>query len=362
MNRAMGGSGFAVRDPLNLNNLNPAAYTSIQQATQLTELGLFVESDRYRNEDQGASSTTGNITSMNLWVRFNKRWAGAAGINPFSTVHYNITYSQRAGSSQGLQYIGSGGVSQYYFGNAFQLTKNLSLGVTASFLHGSIDRREIVTSGFAFGTEVNNTTAVRQGKLDFGLQYSIPMGTDQSLTIGAVYDNRLRLNTSHQMAIYQSTDTIAADKTNIDDYVLPQKLGSGIAFQSNQSIFTFDLSFQQWSKARLEDDLKLRDTRKLAFGYQYRGDGSESFWNGVVLRTGGYVQENPMILQNTTFRDWGVTVGIGIPVSNRRNSLNLSYSFNRSGTLEKNLITQQSHIFALDITFRDLWGIRRKFD
>jgi hypothetical protein len=358
MNRAIGGTGYAIRDGLSLNNFNPASYTSIQQATQIMEFGIFLESDRYRNKRESTSSSTGNITNLNLWLRFHKRWAGSVGVNPFSSVHYNIA----ADNSTGDQYSGSGGVSEFYFGNAFQLTKNISVGVTASFLHGSVNRREIVTSGLAGGTEVSSITYVNKGKLDFGLQYMIPMGTDNSFTIGAVYNSRLSLDTREEMTIYHKQDTLASDKTNVDDYILPQKIGSGLAFQHKQSLVTFDITYQQWSKGKLEDDLKLRDTRRVSFGYQYRGTSAGSLWNGVVLRTGGYLQENPIVLQNTSFRDWGVSVGLGLPVSNGRNALNLTYSYNRSGTLEKNLINQQSHIFALDITFRDLWGIRRKFD
>jgi len=362
MNRAMAGTGFAVRDPLNLNNLNPAAYTSIQQATHLTEFGFFVESDHYGNSKESTSSGTGNITNLNLWLRFNKRWAATVGVNPFSTVSYNISSSQTIGDNSSLQYSGKGGVTQFYFGNGIQVTKNLSVGVTASFLHGSIDRVETITSGYALGTQLSNLVAVNKAKLDFGLQYVFPIGTDKSLTIGGVYENRLRLNTSSQMTILQQFDTVAADTPPVDDYILPQKSGGGIAFQTLQQLFTVDVSYQEWRRARLEDNLKLRNTRRASFGYQFRGDPRNSFWAGFTFRAGVYVQENPLVLQKTTFTDWGATVGIGLPVSNGRNSLNLSYGYNQTGTLANNLISQQSHIFTLDITFRDLWGIKRKFD
>jgi hypothetical protein len=260
-------------------------------------------------------------------------------------------------------YTGSGGVTQFYFGNGFQITKNLSLGVTAAFLHGSIDHKETITSGAALGTQVSNLTAINKGKLDFGFQYQFFLGTNNSLTIGGVYNSSLRLNTSNLLSIYQQTDTLDSQKTKIDDYVLPQKVGSGISFQTLHSTISADVSYQQWSKANFESGLRLRDTRRASVGYQYRGGKSgDSFWNGVVVRAGGYMQQNPLILQNLSFSDWGVTFGLGIPVSNGKNAINLSYSYNRTGTLEKNLIQQQSNIFALDITFRDLWGIRRKFD
>ena len=362
MNRAMGGSGFAVRDPINLNNLNPAAYNSIQLATQLTETGIFVEGDRYRNSSQTTKFTTAGLNNVNFWIRFSRRWAGSVGMSPLSSVNYNITSGRGIGDNSSLSYLGSGGVTQFYFGNAFQLTKNLSIGATASFYHGSIVRKEMITSGLALGTQVDNSIYFNKGSFDYGLQYQFFLKKDRSITLGAVYNNRLRLNTSQQTTIYQQRDTLSNNRKNIADYVLPQKFGGGVAFQSRQSTFTVDVSYQQWSNGRLEDGLKLRDTRRASIGYQFRGSGTESFWSGVVFRTGYYVQENAMILQQTPFSDWGVSFGIGIPVSGKRNSLNLSYSYNHSGTLEKDLIQQQSQIISLDITFRDLWGIKRKFD
>jgi hypothetical protein len=362
LNRAMGGSGLAVRDPINLNNLNPAAYNSIQLATQLTEIGIFVEGDRYRNSTQTTTFTTANLTNVNFWVRLSRRWAGSVGMSPLSSVNYNITSGRGIGDNSSLAYLGSGGVTQFYFGNAFQVTKNLSIGATASFYHGSIDRKEIITSGLALGTQVNNSTYINKGSFDYGVQYQFFLKKERSITIGAVYNNRMRLNTSQQTTIYQLQDTLSNDKKDVADYVLPQKFGGGVAFQSKQSTLTFDVSFQQWSNGRLEDLLKLRDTRRASAGYQFRGSAGESFWNGFVFRAGYYMQQNAIVLQQTSFTDWGVTFGVGLPVSGKRNSLNLSYSYNHTGTLEKSLIQQQSQIISLDITFRDLWGIKRKFD
>lgn len=359
----MGGTGIATRDPVFLNNLNPAAYTSLQSGTQIAEFGLFVESDHISDKDESTTATTGNITNLDFWLRFSKRWAGSVGVAPFSSVDYNIASTKPIATNTSMVYSGTGGVTQFYFGNGVQLTKNLSLGVTAAFLHGSINRKETVSSGLALGTEVNKVTAVNKGKFDLGFQYQFFMGANNSLTVGGTYANTVNLNASSELTIFQQTDTLASSKTKLNNYSLPQKFGSGIAFQTNRSTVSADLSYQPWSKATLESGLKLRDSRRASFGYQYRGGGTgESFLSGIILRAGAYVQENPLVLQNVKFNDWGVTMGLGLPVSNGRNAINLSYSFNQTGTLEKNLIHQQSHIFALDITFRDLWGIKRKFD
>ncbi len=362
MNRGMGGTGFALRDPLNLNNLNPAAYSSIQLATQVMETGIFLESDRYRNTTQSSKFTTANLTNVNFWLRFTKKWAGTAGMSPLSSVNYHITSGQGIGGNSSLEYLGSGGVTQFYFGNAYQITKNLSVGATASYFHGSIARREIITSGLALGTEVSNNVYINRGNIDYGLQYQFFLKNERAITIGAVYNKQLRLNTSQQTAVYQQNDTLSNSKTDVADYVLPQKFGGGLAFQTKRSTLTADVSYQEWAKGKLEDHLKLRNTRRASIGYQFRGSSMESFWGGVVVRAGYYVQENAMILQGISFTDWGATFGVGIPVSAKRNSINLSYSYNHSGTTDKSLIQQQSQIISLDVTFRDLWGIKRKFD
>ncbi|MEJ0030677.1 MAG: hypothetical protein WDO15_10060 [Bacteroidota bacterium] len=192
MNRAMGGSGFAVRDAINLNNLNPAAYSSIQLATQLTEAGIYAESDRYRSTTQSSTLTTANLNNLNFWLRFTKRWAGSVGMSPLSSVNYHITSGHAIGDNSASEYIGSGGVTQFYFGNAFQITKNLSIGATASFFHGAIDRKETITSGLAFGTEVSNNIYINRGNIDYGLQYQFFLKKERSITIGAVYNNKLR--------------------------------------------------------------------------------------------------------------------------------------------------------------------------
>lgn len=363
LGRSLGGSGIALRDPYSLNNLNPASYTSIEPVTQVTELGLFFESANYRNTQESASFQTGNITNLNFWVKFSKRWSGTIGVSPFSSVKYNIVSGRRLSENSTLQYSGSGGVSQFYFGNGFKITKNLSIGITGSFLHGSIDRNETISSGLGTNTQMQNSTYITGGNLDFGLQYQFLLKNDRSLTLGAVYDDPLTLRTYGDRYIFQASDTISSENISLGDYILPAHYGVGISFQTPRSTITGDVSYRDWSKAHLDDGLILRSTRRLSFGYQYNGNpGADGYLGSVILRTGGYIQENYLVLENVPFTDWGVTFGIGLPSANNRGIINLSYSFNQSGTVANNLISQQAHVIALDLTFRDLWGIKRRFD
>lgn len=366
LNRSIGGTGIGLRDPLQLNNLNPASYTSIQTITQIFEVGMFIESDYYKTSRQTSRSSTGNLTSINYWFRFSKKWAGTFGLTPFSNVEYNISSNHLLGDGEStVQYSGTGGISQFYFGNGYQVTKNLSVGVNASYLFGSIQKKETIDAGIGAGTVMTKKTIVSQVNADFGAQYTFFLKKDRTLSVGATFDERLKLNTSGNIVVSESfeEDTLWSESTNPDDFILPMQMGGGISYQTRRSSFAADFTFKEWSKAKLDDDVNLQNTLRFSVGYEYKGnDEIDNYWQNIQLRSGFYFQNNYLVLNKKTFVDWGATFGIGLPFNGNRGQVNVSYSYNESGTTAKSLIKQQANVFVIDFTFRDLWGIRRKFD
>lgn len=136
-----------------------------------------------------------------------------------------------------------------------------------------------------------------------------------------------------------------------------------VAYRSQRSTIASDLKLKNWSNAQLDQGLALQNTARLSIGYEYKGNPkSEKYLGIIALRSGVYTQNNYFVLKNTPFREWGFSLGAGLPISSNRGMLNLSYNYNRTGTTEKKLIEQSAQVFMLDIIFRDLWGIRRKFD
>lgn len=359
--------GIGIRDQNNLNNYNPASYTSIQGATQIFELGFYTQSNYYENSEESENFNTGNLTGINGWFRFSKKWAGVVGISPFSNVDYNISSSRKIGidNSSSVAYSGNGGISQFYFGNAFQLIRNLSIGVDASYLFGSIEKNETVTDGLGAGTVLKNRIHVSRLKADLGAQYTFFLKNDKSLNFGVTYNPALRLNTSGKKMLIRPMegDTLSSD-VKVDDYDLPLSYGAGISYQTKRSTFAFDYSYSAWSDAAFDDNnLKLQNTSRYAIGYSYEGNpDAERYIDAVKVRAGYHFQNSYIVLKNTSFNEWGFSAGIGLPLVGNRGSLNLSYHYNHFGTLQNDLIRQQSNTIVLDIVFRDLWGIRRKFD
>lgn len=366
-NRMLGGTGIGIRDNLNLNNRNPASYNSIQGPTQITELGFYLEKDKLTTSSLSSTHNNGSINPINLWFRFSKKAAGTIGLAPFSVIDYNVITSKNFGSEDDtqIQYSGQGGLTQFYFGNAYQLTKNLSIGVNVAYIFGGADKEETILSGRGTGISLENKTTINRASLDFGAQYAIPLLNDRYLVLGMTFANKLRLNTSRTIRVYETNgeDSLYVDEESLDDYILPTTIGSGLAFQTLRHTLALDVELKEWSEARLDQNLDLLNTRRYSLGYQYKGNPKSLSYLGVIsLSSGLYFQNHYLELNNKNFNEWGFTLGAGFPMINNKGSINLSYNYNVSGTTESRLIKQQAQVFVVDIVFRDLWGIRQKFD
>jgi hypothetical protein len=366
LNRSLSETGIGLRDPLNLNNLNPASYTSLQGATQITEAGMFYESSKLETTKLTRPGGSGNLTSLNLWFRFSKKWGGTIGLAPFSFVNYNIIQQREfiEGEFTDVNYTGKSGLTQVYFGHGFQVTKNLSLGANFCYIFGSLQKEETIIAGRSFGLNLKNRIYLNKANVDWGAQYSFKL-KKSSVNIGATYGSKLKLNTSGEVKVYEAfgRDSLFTRSQNPTEYVLPSHLGLGVAFQSARSTIVFDYKIKNWEEAELEKGTKLQNTHRISAGYEYKGKPtSDRYIDGIALRTGFYAQNNYLVLNNKPFDEWGFTLGTGLPLNGNRGTLNLSYNFNSTGTKEKGLIQQQSTVFVIDVVFRDLWGIRRKFD
>lgn len=369
LNRAMGGAGIAVRDELNINAVNPASYSAIvSPVSHVFEAGFYVESNRYTKSTLAESQTNGGLNNLSYWFKFKPWWASTLGLSPFSSVSYTITTEKELGAGEEADYIyeGSGNITQLYWGNSFMLHKNLSVGVNLSFLFGSIHKTESVSArSIPTKLTLDNKVYTNKFDADFGIQYSIPFGK-RTVVLGAIYNNGLSLTGKSTAYLYtQLSDTLNSWSKKSLRYTLPPTAGAGIALQSSRSILTTDVRFEQWTKAEFPDseDLRFSDTWTMSAGYAYLGNpNGDRFLDLLSFKTGFYWQNYYLNLKGLSLPNWGLSAGFSIPVFDGKSSIGVTYSFDKLGTTQNNLILQQSQKVMVDVVIRDLWGVRRKFD
>lgn len=361
----MGGTGIAVRDEFNLSYVNPASYTSIRSPiSSIYEMGMYVENNRYRTNELSESKTNGGLTNINYWFKFSPKWSSTVGLSPFASVSYKINTQRNLGTISNVNYLyeGSGTISQVYWGNAFNLTKNLSIGANLSYLFGSISKNESLQSG---SLVFENKITANKLDIDVGLQYVLNLSKYKSLVIGLIADDGVTFKARQKNYLYNSSyDTLNASTGEKLHYTIPASVGFGLALQARRSILTTDLKFMNWKEAKFpEEETIFNDTWKFAAGYMYKGNPNAiNYFGTISLRTGFYVTNYYLKLKGNTLPSWGMSLGISVPVLDNRSSLNLTYSLDQLGTLEDGLILQRSQKIMFEVVVRDLWGIKRKFD
>lgn len=369
LNRAMGGTGIAIRDAMNINAVNPASYSAIvSPVSHVFEAGFYVESNRYAKSTMTESQTNGGLNNLNYFFKFKPRWASTFGLSPFSSVSYSITNQKELGAGEEADYTyqGSGNITQLYWGNSFMLHKNLSVGLNLSFLFGSIHKTESVAArSIPNMLTLDNKIYTNKFDADFGVQYSIPFGK-RTVVLGAIYNNGLSLTGKSTAYLYdQLNDTLNSWSKKSLQYTLPPTAGAGISLQSSRSILTSDVRFEQWTKATYPDSEELRfsDTWTMSAGYAYLGNpNGDTFLDVLSFKTGFYWQNYYLNLKGLSLPNWGLSAGFSIPVFDGKSSINLTYSFDKLGTTQNNLILQKSQKVMVDVVIRDLWGVKRKFD
>jgi hypothetical protein len=368
LNRVMGGTGIAVRDIYNLNTANPAAYTAIAPpVSKLFEFGGYSENNTFRNSSSSTNYQAGTISSLNYWFKFSPKFAGVAGIAPLSSSSYNVTSNQAISAGASLipvNYEGSGGFNQFYLGNSFQIIKNLSIGVNASLILGSLNKKAITGANSFSGALESNTKLFAQGaNFDAGIQYVFNVKQSQ-FTFGATYKTSTKLNGYNQTVLttLSSGSTRETDKLSVN-YTLPKQYGAGFSYMRKRIVLAADVSFQEWAKAKLENGTITKDVFRYSFGGEYKGSlETSNYLKAISWRAGFHMQDYYIIVRNTQLSSWGYTIGAGLPLNGNFATVNVNYSFTNFGTTTNGLVQQESNKLSVDVIIRDIWGIRRKFD
>ena len=146
----MGGTGMAIRSSYYLVDNNPAAIAGLTRSFYTIDAAFTGKTVNY----SGTSINADNSNNKDFWikrlalaVKINKVWGSSIGFGQFSNVNYVLSGSKPVNgttSSYYTYYEGDGGLNEYYWTNAFQLGKRLSIGVKSSIISGSINQTETV--------------------------------------------------------------------------------------------------------------------------------------------------------------------------------------------------------------------------
>ena len=376
-NAAMGGVGYGMRNSGYINMTNPASFSSVDSLSFMFDMGMSLKSSNYKENGIKSNAKNSSFDYMAMQFRLHKRLGLAIGFTPYSTVGYNFsTTSPVIGNDDYIAtntFYGDGGLQQITAGLGFKILDNLSIGVSAGYMYGSINYQ----SSISFNTNsdqtyVYNEVNVKSYVADFGVQYTQPIGKTNFLTLGLVYGLGHTLNSTDTEGI-QVTDnpsnpsySAVNEQVVNDSYGIPHTFGVGLAYtHHNKLTIGADYTLQKWSSVKYRNKTNMyEDRNKIAIGAEFLPNAiGRNYLQRIRYRIGfNYATPYLKLPQYEGPSEYSVNAGFGFPLYlfQRRTILNLTGQYVRVRPSVSNMLSEDRFVIKLGLTFNEPWFMKWK--
>lgn len=384
-NKAMGGLGVGIRDYFSVNFRNPASYTAFDSTSFLFEASMSGSYMTLQTTDLNENTTNATLSHLVFGFPVTNRWKTSVGLIPYSSVGYRVIDSELKENIGNVLYsfYGEGGYNDFYWGNALQLSKYLSVGFNATYMFGSIERIQKIDfpdSAYILSSRTNSKISISDVKFDFGAQYARQVGKKLNLVVGATYKPQQELKAKRDFiassflggsnGIDFDTDTVNYYNNDPGIVVMPGGFGVGFSISKGFNwLVGVDYINEKWKDYRsfdISDSLVNSNTLKVG-GHYIPDPNSFSYYKRVDYRVGFHYSNSQLELRGDQLTDFGITFGMGLPIRSvlirgSRSMINLGFEYRNRGTLEKGLIKEKYYMFHLGITIYERWFIKRKYN
>jgi len=380
---AMGGIGTAIRDNSTICYTNPASFSSIDTNSFVFDFGMDYGINLISDGTSYHHSDDMNFDHFMIGFPITKGIGVAAGVLPLSNGYYNIAetvasgdpdYDEVTGEYTGY-HIGGGNLSNVFLGSGINLTKNISAGINMLVLFGDISRaNEFIFKDFynVYHDNISEDLRLSGINLEYGLQYSTPIKKDYFFNAGLSYSAAKHCKSNYQKLAMRFTsssitDTLAYISDDTSNAYLPGTLRLGISFgKKNKFTAGVDYVATNWSNGRFHgSDNYLSNTRAFLFGVEYIPDkfSNYSFTKRIEYRVGGHVEDNYLVLNGQQVKEWGASVGFGIPLRKTLSKTNIFFDFTRKSYATPSISHYENYFtMGASLNFYDFWFVKRKYD
>lgn len=387
---SMGGASLGSRNSLQINMANPASYTAADSLSFLFEFGLNGKLSSYRTNDTSMTSNDVNFRYLAMNFRITNRIAASLGLTPYSDVGYDIEFRNNLENTglYTIRYFGDGSLTRSYIGAAFKPFKNISIGANLNYLFGNLSHSTELYFGDSYGenngfynTHRYEYIRVSQFGFDFGLQATVPIKNNQSITLGAVFENK------PEYAAYRSdimlkdlTITVDTEGTTIADrdtvkysseekgaIKFPLTYGIGLSYVKTDVLeLNLDYYHQSWSEATFFGSINpvLTDLNKFAAGAEWipNKNSINSYLERIAYRAGVKYEESYLKLNGRQINDFGISFGFGFPIYRSYSTINMAAEIGKRGTKNADLISEKYVKLNLSVNLHDIWFLQRRYD
>ncbi|MFN3393083.1 MAG: hypothetical protein ACK41G_04120 [Candidatus Thermochlorobacter sp.] len=384
----MGFAGSALPDPLYINRANPAMLTAIDQARisgDFTYIG-YLAGTTQTSGYQVVAGFEGASLAIPIW---NARVAISTGILPYSRINYkqtqrDFTVAPTTGDTvnYSFSYFGLGGLNRVPVAIGVIPFKDenwgtMRLGGAINFIFGAstqgseqiFDTFEFVDSAINFEDRLAGTT------FTLGAAYSSKQGiftSSDQVMLGAALTTATTLRGTRQTILtknlgnaqFQARDTL----TVVDgEAKLPSSLVMAVAYKGNANYtIAADVLMQDWSSVSYfgrQNELQ-RNAMRIALGVEIipSTETRSNIFSRIAYRVGSYYHQTNLQVDGIGINEWGITFGMGIPLSAESSCLDIYLHYALRGTKENNLIQENIFRIGAALNIGERWFLQRKIE
>ena len=146
-------------------------------------------------------------------------------------------------------------------------------------------------------------------------------------------------------------------------YEQPASIGVGLSYTVNRRLtIEADYTYQKWSGAKYQpitgfesQSMQFDDRWKMAAGIQYTPNKRGSYFGAMSFRAGAFYNHDYMNYSGNNVRDYGASIGVGLPAPNGKTTVNLGLEWRHRETSPVHLITENYLNITLGVNFNEMW-------
>lgn len=376
--KGMGGISNAISNSTILSPNNPASFAAIDTLSILFDAGFYIKTASFSTTSMTESGSNASFEYANIGLSATKWWKLGVGVTPYSNKEYNVITNHNDLGSYNVSFQGEGGITKVYIANGFKIGKNLSLGVTASYLFGKLSDITSVyypDSVFFINGRRSIDTRVSDFKFDYGFIYSIPINS-YKLNIGATYSQNTNLSSKRDLFIRNMfkgfegqsenpIDTLAFEQDEKVEISIPDGFGVGFTLEKNNRwLLGADFNWSGWKGFSMNGvNDSLQNAWNIAIGGSYKPASTSisSYFKKITYRAGFHYDQTYYNVYGTSINKYGVTLGLGLPVQRSLTTFNVAVEFGALGTTNNNLVKESYFNISISMSIYDRWFIKKKY-
>ena len=376
---SMGGIGVALNDAYRLNFSNPASSASLSFTTYALALENRNTSAKDGNDKQSAATTY--LSYLALGIPIGEKGGLTFGLLPNSSVGYSLisnVLDTEDVLTEATLYEGEGGTNKVFLNFGYKLFKGLSVGLQGNYIFGKIEN-SIINQEFddLLATKYETVSNVKGLSANLGFQYETKLTPKLDLNLGASFDLSNTIETdgneylySVSLSSFESPRDTILNVNSVGELKSPLKttVGAGIG-EKNKWFAGVDYSFQ--NALELEGSVFNSYTKigydkysKIAIGgfYTPKFNSISSYWERVTYRAGLKFEKTGLLVDAvgdganfTAVDDFGISFGVGLPLSQQLSNINLGFEIGKRGNTNNGLVEENYFNFRLSLSLNDKW-------